>query len=241
MALKGKRFFKASRTSYVQANLHMLLSKFFDRLPVEGLYWNQGKVRTMRNKKTNFHDLSRKQLSKDSFRAFIDEITSQSDRACALVAAASLDDVLKNILVAQFFHLDDVEIEAMFDANNAMLSSFSNKIALAHALCCITDENKSDLSIIRRIRNVFAHTAINVDFDTDIINNECLKLKAFENIFDGPKENCTPRQLFMGASLYLYLHLMKKLLHEHEALNRATRDVLRELGIAIPTKPPRHP
>ena len=190
----------------------------------------------MRNKKMSFHDLSRKQLSKDSFGAFIEEITAQSDRACALVAAASLDNILKNILVTEFFHLDESEIEAMFDANNAMLSSFSNKIVLAHALSCITDEDKGDLSIIRRIRNVFAHTAVNIDFDTDVISNECIKLKAFENIFDGPRERCSPRQLFMGAALHLYLRLMKKSVHDYELLNQATRDVIKKLGVDAPAK-----
>jgi hypothetical protein len=53
--------------------------------------------------------------SKEQISAFLEEIKTQTDRGAAVIAAAVLDDILKQILLARFIELGTGRREALFD------------------------------------------------------------------------------------------------------------------------------
>ena len=55
--------------------------------------------------------------------------------------------------------------------------SFSAKIKIAHAIGVIGDEAKDDLEKIRTVRNTFAHSILEIDFETPEIQAVCKSIK----------------------------------------------------------------
>lgn len=107
-------------------------------------------------KKPSIHHLSRDRArSKD----YLDELLGQNDRACALVAASILSQDLLSLIETKLTKLTEEERNLLFYEAQAPLSSFSARIALSYALGLIPSEERSNLTIIRHIRNTFAHTS----------------------------------------------------------------------------------
>lgn len=104
------------------------------------------------------------------------ELNSSSDRACALLLTAILDQAILSILSTQMRGATNEERKALFYGQNAILGSFSSKIKLSHAMGLLTKEQKDSLTIMREIRNAFAHASIPLTFTNDIIAVECVKL-----------------------------------------------------------------
>jgi len=84
-----------------------------------------------------------------------EEFKGATDRATAIVAGAFLDDALGSLLQS-FMVIDAGSDDALF-ANNGPLSTFSAKILLAFRLGIISARERSDLEVVRKIRNRFAH------------------------------------------------------------------------------------
>ncbi|WP_109479669.1 MltR family transcriptional regulator [Paraburkholderia sp. C35] len=114
------------------------------------------------------------QLSVD-FLSFATTLKTESDRACALMAAAWLDDQL-GLLLRENFLEDKKATELLFDATGP-LSTFSGRIALARALGLIPKAVLNDLLTLKRIRNDFAHTAAPIDFSIEPIASRCHNLQ----------------------------------------------------------------
>jgi hypothetical protein len=62
----------------------------------------------------------------------------------------------------------------LFHDRQAPLSSLANKIDMALALRLITDDDARELSLIRTIRNAFAH-AVGIDFAEEAVATQCRK------------------------------------------------------------------
>jgi DNA-binding MltR family transcriptional regulator len=84
---------------------------------------------------------------------FFDKFTTESDRACAVLAGALLDSLLKRLLRKAM--LPDSSRE-LFRAQGP-LGSFAAKSDLAFALGLISREDHTELTFVRRVRNDFAH------------------------------------------------------------------------------------
>jgi len=94
----------------------------------------------------------------------INEIEGISDRAGAIVAAALVEDHLA-ILLRHSFHQDEQILREMFDGT-APLVSFSAKVKMAFMIGIISKRAYKNLEYIRKIRNMFAHEASGVTFET---------------------------------------------------------------------------
>lgn len=96
------------------------------------------------------------------WRSFLASANNESDRGVALSIAEflsfSLSDLLKSYLV------DAPSSRALLDGFSAPLGDFSSRSKAAHAVGLLTDVQYSDLEIIRKIRNDFAHTWNEVSF-----------------------------------------------------------------------------
>lgn len=113
--------------------------------------------------------------------AFSSRFAKETDRACAVLGAAFLDA-----------HLEDVFRRRLSGSVNKILGqsgplgSFGARVDVASALRWIDDDTHNDLTMIRRIRNAFAHS-----FDHDLsfrdpsVSSRCNELRSSSAFFDG--------------------------------------------------------
>lgn len=109
------------------------------------------------------------------FAAFRRALTEESDRGCALFAAAYLDKVLSDLLYLSVVE-NGKKVESDLFEGNAPLASFSSRIKMAFYLGRISAECRSELDTIRKIRNDFAHDASLISFETKSVADRCLNL-----------------------------------------------------------------
>ncbi|WP_232080757.1 hypothetical protein [Variovorax sp. SRS16] len=92
------------------------------------------------------------------------ELNGESPRGMVLVAAAMLDDALRELLLASLVP-NPSGSDTLFDGANAPLSTFSARIDAAYRLGLISGNFCRDIHIIRRIRNDVAHQPSGFTFD----------------------------------------------------------------------------
>ena len=105
---------------------------------------------------------------------FRNVLIGETDRGCALMAAAFIDDSLKLLLKRNLVD-DENALDDLFD-HNGPLGTFSGKINLSYSMGFIPKNVKRDLHILRKIRNDFAHTAEQIGFDNGVISSRCHSL-----------------------------------------------------------------
>ncbi|HEX4407959.1 MAG TPA: hypothetical protein VH206_04210 [Xanthobacteraceae bacterium] len=128
-------------------------------------------------KERSLNELIREAPTQPELNLAYSEIDNQgSHRAAAILAAAFVEDALRFVFKAKFRALRNKEYEEIFGGNGP-LSSFSSAINLGYALGFYGREAKSDLHVIRRVRNVFAHAMKPITFETPLIVREVAKLK----------------------------------------------------------------
>ena len=129
----------------------------------------------MANKRA-LHDVPRQKQLKEGAHALWEE----SDRGCALVAGALVDEHLRDYLAA-YFETDGIA-KLVLDEQNAPAGTFSARIKLAFAIGVIGKEWYDGLEILRGIRNEAAHfeTKRGRGFDTGFgnraVRDRCLAL-----------------------------------------------------------------
>jgi len=92
---------------------------------------------------------------------FARSLVHESDRGCAIVGAAYLNNDLDALLRARFCHQapsPKKDLDWLLDGPLAPLRSFGVRIRLARALGLITPIQSKSLDAIRSIRNKFAHS-----------------------------------------------------------------------------------
>ncbi len=91
---------------------------------------------------------------------FFEAGKKESDRGLALVAAEFFDLTLERLLLARFassLKRQPKLIKPLFEGFGP-LSTFSSKISVSYAIDLLQNWMASDLDLIRRIRNEFAHS-----------------------------------------------------------------------------------
>jgi DNA-binding MltR family transcriptional regulator len=92
-------------------------------------------------------------MEQAKLQSIITKFQRESDRACAILAIATLDtlleDLLRKAMIAE-------APQALFDGHGP-LQNFSAKIDMAYACGLISSEERRDLHTLRKIRNDFAH------------------------------------------------------------------------------------
>ena len=129
----------------------------------------------------------------EEFRAFRRALSEESDRGCALFAAAYLDKAISDLLFLSLVESKKVE-EELFEGT-APLASFSARIKLAFYLGRISAECRADLDAIRKIRNDFAHDAALISFEPQSIAARCRNLG-----FSYQRKDARPRAHFTAAA-----------------------------------------
>ena len=115
-------------------------------------------------------------------------------RTIAILGGTFLEMALEHILRA-YFPEDEKEVDNLFDYNQP-LGTFSGKISMAFCLGLIDKLIKDDLTLVRKIRNEFAHELF-ANFDNAKISSWCNELK-FHKVFlmTEPPKDATAIEIF---------------------------------------------
>jgi hypothetical protein len=121
-------------------------------------------------------------------------LRKESDRGCAMIVAAHLDDKLGELLRSCMIQdqEDKKELKQFF---RGPLGSFASRIKLARYLNIISPQVRADLDTILDIRNDFGHKLEFEDFNTASIRARCMNLR-----HDLLEDSQNPRERFINTS-----------------------------------------
>jgi hypothetical protein len=103
------------------------------------------------------------------------QLANESDRGAVIVSAALLDDALLNMLKQRLCPSLEREDE-LFERIYAPLGTFAAKIDLAYRVGLINAEFRRILHLMRKLRNDFAHSVHNVDFNEPAVQRRLREL-----------------------------------------------------------------
>ncbi len=131
----------------------------------------------------------------------------KDDRAVGLVVGSIIEQALENAILT---HCVQIEPSELFDHKEESVSlTFGNKINIGYALGVYGPNTKRDLNNIKLIRNIFAHTKIDVGFYSPEISVLCNHLSIIERIswgrFRGEKPSLA-RTKFTRAANVLFMY-----------------------------------
>ncbi|MEW6131271.1 MAG: transcriptional regulator [Acidobacteriota bacterium] len=141
----------------------------------------------------------------DEVVEFRQSLTSETDRGCALMAAAYLDSEIGKLLDKYFVSNNKVKEEIL--GNSRPLGTFSAKIDIAYLLGFIGPKAHRDLHLIRKIRNDFGHVPTPMDF-----NDQSMAARCREFYHDAFDNSIPPRQKFTRVVLGVLAVLHSELL-----------------------------
>lgn len=149
-------------------------------------------------------------IQRDRASKLFETLSKESDRGLVLVSAAYLDETLEDLLRSVFSIRRTKSkslINPLFDGYGP-LGTFSAKTRIAHSLDLISKWMYSDIEIVRRMRNVFAHGIDSVSFDDPEISKLTERLKGADHAV---------RQKYKGAD-----HGVKSTIKNKEKVKRKT-------------------
>ena len=132
--------------------------------------------------KPKLRDLSRHPPTEEEKQALVDAVVSENPIATAILGAVFVEHELEMTLRGRLSKNDDDTWLAL-TGDEGPLGTFSKKITAAYALGVCDDITRSNLNIVRAIRNAFAHAKKLIDFDNELIASELKKVR-----FHGKKD-----------------------------------------------------
>jgi DNA-binding MltR family transcriptional regulator len=96
----------------------------------------------------------RKQPENIDWRSFFERFRGESDRACAVLGRALMEDLLRRLLESRL--LDGTDAQPLFEGSGP-LATFAARIRICRALGWLSEDDARDLHRVRDIGNDFAH------------------------------------------------------------------------------------
>jgi hypothetical protein len=117
--------------------------------------------------------LSKKFPGPEEAAKLLDALPYKDDRSMALVYAGFLDALLEKLIIRKLPHMTP-RLEGRLFTERGPLSDFDSKILMAEALRILPDIDfvAPVLNSIKKIRNVFGHSILDVSFETKEISDE---------------------------------------------------------------------
>lgn len=150
-------------------------------------------------KKNPLRELIRKWPAPPELKQALEIAQIESDRAAAIMSAALLEGVLEKYITSKLKVSDKETLHSLFD-DRGPLSDFHSKILIAKAFGVITDGMAVELIRIKNIRNVFAHAAGLVSFETPEIKKavgEFNMIKVLREGLEGHPPFNQPKYLYL--------------------------------------------
>ena len=109
-------------------------------------------------------------------RKFFDQFRNETDRACAVLARALLEEQLRRLFERLF--VEGIRAKNLLEGQGP-LATFSGRILLAQGLGLLSGYETADLNQVRAIGNKFAHELDHeLSFDAQSIRDRALALQA---------------------------------------------------------------
>jgi mannitol operon repressor len=135
---------------------------------------------------------------------FVAELKRETDRGLPLVGAALIDDRLTETL--RSFFCESPSASKLIDDANAPLGTFSSRTEMCFALGLIDEYEYTEIGLIRKVRNEFAHAKHGITFSSPRVQGLCSSLKSdLPQGADYPLQD--PRFRFTNAVVCLALRL----------------------------------
>ncbi len=120
------------------------------------------------------------------------EFYGESDRACVILQASWTELMVERAVRSRLRGTRSGELFG----RNGPLSNFSNKISMAYSMGIFAEKTRHDLTLIRELRNGFAHCQLPLRFKMPIVKTMCDNMqlpdldehRAIPNILDRPIE-----------------------------------------------------
>ena len=197
--------------------------------------------------KRKLRDLSRQDLSADEFEMSLATLDTPDipDMIAAVFAATLVEYQLEQVLKLNFRRNDSNTWARLTDGAGAM-RDFYSKIMLGYALSSFDEDIRSNLNIVRDIRNAFAHSRTVLKFDNREIAAELRKVRPVRKgdrllepgalILEPSKRAYL--QLCMALLMYFGLKLEESLKRKERRIkdNLEAREFLQQLVTAIEAK-----
>jgi hypothetical protein len=148
-------------------------------------------------KKMTLDDLANQIPSDEDLLSYNQYLVEENDRGAAVMAGALVEKALEDAIRSHLVTPEDGTADTWFSGINAPFRSFAAKIALGRALGMYGPLLETKLNQIRKVRNVFAHRMLPLDFKHPTLVEECLKLSFVED----PLGKDDPKHLFGGICL----------------------------------------
>lgn len=164
----------------------------------------------------------RDSLTFEQIKATFSEFQDESDRAAAILSVSLLDVQLEEILTA--FGADESSMAEVLRPDQPV-GSLGARRRICLALGLISPKEASELRILSKIRNEFAHKLHGLDFNADPISGWVESLEVPRRFFPHLKFNKRPR--FMTSVAFMNLLLAGRL----QAARTAKRKPVTEADI----------
>ena len=129
-------------------------------------------------------------LSIDDYQKTVQSFHSESDRAAAVLAGSFIESFIAKFIRSHM--IENPEIDLLFDGFGPF-STYSQRVQTAFAFGLISEQDKSDLNNIAKIRNRFAHHPLEASFETSPVSDWCRNLSTYE-VFPLPDQDKSLRK-----------------------------------------------
>jgi hypothetical protein len=126
-----------------------------------------------------------------TYNDFLRLYHSETDRAAAVLAGSYVESYLGDCL--KYYLVDHPATEALFK-NSGPLETSSARANIAFALGLMTEQTRSNLRFIMKIRNHFAHHPAETSFAVSPVRDFCANLSTAKQLPDR-----TPREYYLFA------------------------------------------
>lgn len=103
------------------------------------------------------------------------DLSKETDRGCALMAAEFCSLQLRDLLAAVFVDDKKAVSKALDDAYGS-LNTFSSRIEFAYLMGLLSATARRELRLVKSIRNIFAHEHKLITFEDERIAGRCREL-----------------------------------------------------------------
>ena len=139
--------------------------------------------------------------------AFFTELQRETDRGLPLVAAALIDEKLLETL--QAFLCPGKTSERLLTDPNAPLGTFSARIDACLALALIDEPEYREITLLRKVRNRFAHSKHGMSFKDEKVVGLCASLES--PLPSGERyESASARVRFINSTVCIALRLLHR-------------------------------
>jgi DNA-binding MltR family transcriptional regulator len=128
----------------------------------------------------------------EELRKLFLELRGMHDRAAAIVVATLVEDALEKCLTTKMIRLSNSDHKTLFDGEGP-LSSFASKIKVGYAFKCLDRVDRTEITTIKDVRNIFAHARIPVSFELPEIRMRIKNIKIVKRFINPAFEFLDPK------------------------------------------------